>query len=809
MKSLRQWQLDSVSPFSPQLAADARLSQTYYHDDQVWEVSLSQGETPALSLQTGYGGRAGLASIVPMWLHEGRVIYQAQAYVQSPRLTAFAPGYFQFTAAIAPQLEVIAEYWAIESHALGGRYTITNNSQSEVTLRLDLLGFIGIGGKEQKLLLLPAPNGGAALGLGKVGNLEPAVVLEGAKTDPTGQLFSSKIGRDIVIESTKTITVRWVHAGLTSIENSIALAQKWLAADWDAAFSHLAAAAQSIPQIETGNPEWDAAIAFSYQQLVQAFLKPTSKLPQASFVAVRGAGNGFSARGDGGDHQRSWAGQTPVLAYPVGLGIASVDAGLAQGIIRNYLAVQKPDGWIDWKPGLGGQRQGILCLPILARLAWGIFQYTEDDVFLREVFPGLLKFLERWLMPDLDADGDGLPEWQSENQTGYVFMPTFAGWQSWGQGADIRLVETPDVAAYLLSEAKSLHEIAFYLHDKASQAKLDEHIIRLQSLLETLWKTGEKRYSYRDRDTHTITGSVNVVEDARGNDEIIPAERIDPPNRLIIQVSGGMDLSPRMTVRLDGFDATGETVSETITNEAFVWSHGRGVATSHSVFSQVDRATFDGLSRVYRVDIDTLDTTRLDINMLLPLWSAGIEPDRADEIIRLLTDTECFWRANGVTMNPATDVNFDPSNMNGSGGVWPFWNMLLGEGLIEYGALEQATDLVKRLLTVQSSALKQDKAFAEFYHSDEAIGLGEHGNINGLVPLHLLLRVIGIRIISAQKVWTGGPFLWETPVTVRQHGVTVTRQADGTHIKFPSGYVANLPVGEWQAVIDPTSESSE
>jgi hypothetical protein len=412
----------------------------------------------------------------------------------------------------------------------------------------------------------------------------------------------------------------------------LALAQKWLQQEWDNSFGQIDDAVQAIPVIETGDADWDTTIAFAYQQLIQAFLKPTASLPHASFVAVR-----QPERGAGNDHDRAWSGQSPTLAYLAGLGMASIDPTLAQGIIRNYLAVQQADGWIDGKPGLGGQKQGILCMPILARLAWGIFQYTEDAAFLGEVFPGLLKFFERWFQPDVDHDGDGLPEWQSENQTGYVFTPTFASWQGWGQGADIRLTESPDLAAYLLSEAKSLREIAYFLRDTAAQNQLDQRIAHLQNTLETLWLVAEKRFTYRDHDSHDHTTSISIIQDARGTDEMIPAEKLSPPNRLIVRVSGGMDLTPRMTMRLAGFNHDGQEVNEEATAEQFVWSHGRGVYTSRTVFSQIDKITFEGLSRVYRVDVQTLDLTRSDIHSLLPLWSAGITPERANDLIATVT----------------------------------------------------------------------------------------------------------------------------------------------------------------------------
>jgi len=803
MTTLRRWQLDSTSPFSLQIAADARLSQTDYADDQTWEVMLGAGEAPALALQTRYGGRAGLASIVPMWLHDGRVIYQTQAYPKPPVVTAFAPGYVRLEAALTLQVAVQAEYWVMASHAVGARYTLANADSAPVEIQLDLLGFVGSGGQEQKLRVISLPNGGRALSLGQVGNLFPIVILEGATTSPETTPSGSKISRGIMVEGRKKLAVRWVHAGLTDPSASIALAEKWLGQNWDTAFQQIEAAAQAIPTIETGNADWDATIAFSYHQLMQAFLKPTASLPHASFVGARQPERGFSPRGGGNDHDRVWSGQAPTLAYPTALGIASIDSTLAQGIIRNYLAVQQPDGWIDWKPGLGGQRQGLLCLPLLARLAWGIFQYTEDAAFLREVFPKLVLFFERRLKPDLDADGDGLPEWQSESQTGYVFTPTFASWQGWGQGADIRLVESPDLAAYLLSEAKSLREMAYYLRDSAHQSRLDEQITRLQHALDGLWNADEKRYAYRDRDTHTRSSSLNIFQDARGTDEMIPAEKITPPNRLIMRVSGGMDLTPRMTVRLAGFNHDGQEVNEEATAEQFVWSHGHGVFTSRTVFSQIDRITFGGLSRVYRVDVQTVDLTRTDIGSFIPLWSVGISAERAADLITLLTDPARFWRPSGLTMTPANDANYDPSNADGSGGTWPFWLTLMGEGFIEYGSYPAAYEILKKLLNVQVNVLKEKKVFSEYYHSDAPIGLGESGHVGGIVPVHLLLRVIGVRVISQAKVWVGGSFVWEQPVTIRQHGVTIRRTSEGAHIQFPSGYQTEVKGETWQEVIDP------
>lgn len=792
--TLRRWQLNATRPYSLEIAADARLSSTDYTDDQVWRLALGSGESPALALQTQYGGRVGLASIVPMWTLDNRVVYQAQGYAKPPVIVAFAPGFLQVQAAITPQIGIRAEYWVMDSHAVGARYTFANNSSQPLTLRVELFGHVGAGGKELKLGIMTLPDG-AALSMGKIGRLQPVVVMEGT----TNATSNSRIGRDLTIPAKGNITLRWVHAGLATMKESAALARQWLNENWTDAFKRIAEAAQAIPTIETGDDDLDAAIAFSYQQVMQAFLRPTSSLPHASFVAARQPDRGFSPRGDGRDHIRTWNGQAATTAYLTALAAAPVNAELAQGIIRNYLAVQQDDGTIDGKPGLAGQKQGALCMPILARLAWGIFQYTEDVQFLREVFPGLLRFFERWFVED--ADKDGLPEWTSEAQTGYPYFPTFAVTQPWGQHVSIQTVESPDLMAYLLSEAMSLREIAYFLNDQEHERSIDERINSLKAALESLWR--DDRYAYQDRDTHTTTASVTVLDGVPGNEEQFPAMTLSPANRLIVRVVGGLEHVPAMTLNLEGLDAVGQPVTETASSDEFIWTHGRGVYTSKTVFSEINRIWFDGLIQVYKVYVQTVDTTRLDINALLPLWSVGIPPERAAALVKLLTDPQHFWRENGVTMCSAQDPAFDPANADGSGGVWPFWLTLIGEGLIETGNDALAADVLARLLKVQVAVLKAQKEFSEFYHSDSPLGPGERGHVAGVVPLHLLMRVAGVRIISARKVWVGGTFAWSSPITITQHGVQVRRSAEGTRIQFPSGQVVELGKdASWQEVLD-------
>ena len=122
--------------------------------------------------------------------------------------------------------------------------------------------------------------------------------------------------------------------------------------------------------------------------------------------------------------------------------------------------------------------------------------------------------MPRWFADDMDADKDGVPEWQFERQMGYVAFPTFGRGRGWAQGADIQLFESPDLLARLLSEAAALRDMAEALQNDDSQAHYENELARLEMALDEMWVGG--RFGYRDRDTHLHGESVELLRDGAG-----------------------------------------------------------------------------------------------------------------------------------------------------------------------------------------------------------------------------------------------------------------------------------------------------
>lgn len=797
---MRNWQLSSGHPLALRLAADARQFYTDYTDDQIWDLSIGQGQSPALALETRFGGRCGLARLVPMWLLGDRVLYEAGQFAGPPVLHNFTPSYARITARPAPHLAVQAEFWVITSHVLGGRFTFLNESDKLIETGVDLFAQVMTESKAGKINILTLDDGQFALHMKQVGNLNPVVLMHAVKTSSKP---SPKLAARVSVPPGERTAIRWVHAARPDVRDSLALAYHWLyKEDWTAHLETVRVLADAVPEIETGDLARDAAIGFSHRVALGSIVGPTGELPYPSVVMARTPARGFSARGTGDDHYWQWAGQRMPETYLTALAIAPTSPYLAEGLVRNALAGQADDGFVDAHPGLAGQRSGSLCMPLLATLAWQVYGYTGRRQLLDDTFSGLVRFFERWFAPDVDADQDGVPEWQLVSQTGLVNNPTFAPSLAYSQQADIRFAETPQLVALLAREARSLLAIAKLLDDRAAAPRIQARLDSLLAALDDLWDDEAAAFRYRDRDTHNAPTGVFVAE-GPGDQVLIPSLELQPANRLVVRVNGGRDHQPTaLAVTLEGIGPDGEPIEEVLPAELFSWYRRGGAATSRHVYARIDRVTAEGLSRVYTLAVNSVDWTGMDVTQLLPLWAGLEDPRKVDGVISALSDPARFWQEAGVANSPADSATYDPTNQNGCGGVWPVWNALLAEGLLEAGRADLASEVFGRLLAAQTTTLKAESGFREGYHPSGRGGLGDRDYVTGIVPLHVLWRLMGFRIVSPDAVAVTGAFALPWPVRVRLHGVTVERTPKGAEITFASGTVKRFRSERPRLIVD-------
>jgi hypothetical protein len=788
---MRDWNLAPDDPLVLTLAADFRLCTPDYVNDQIWELETG-GDPPALALRTTYGLRARLMRLFPRFTLGTQAVTDPARFSQPPRLRRFYPNFLLLEFSPFPGVNVVAEYWAPDSHTTAGRFTVTNQTEAPLTLLLELCGQLTP--LEAGQNLAPIHMQSVNVLAGRSSDLAPVIFLTGGPRLGPGPYPS--LALDLGLDPAGSRCLTWTQAALASPSDSLNLARHTAARPWEAEQAHIERinAAQTV-DIHTGDPDWDAAFALSQKAAFSLFFGPNQNLPNPSFVLARQPDHGYSPRGDGADYSPLWNGQ-PLLEAAYLASLLPGAPGLAAGLVRNFLAVQAADGSVDWKPGLAGQRGRWLAAPLLASLAWQTYQHSLDADFLRAVQPGLQAFTQCWFDAARDRDQDGFPEWDHPLQTGLEDNPAFTVWQAGGQGAAISAAESPALSAMLYREILSQAHIAGVLDQPRERERLESSAEQLRLLTEACWDESAILYHYRDRLTHRSPAG-KALGRQTGIGKLALDRSFPAPVRLLVRIKLIGEATRRPQITLYGKEETTPR-SECLERMDFQWGPGLAVATSRQVYSRLELVEISGLQPRDQVTIQVMDFSSEDISLFLPVW-AGIPalPRLQALVSQTLFAAQRFWKPFGLPTCPSGISKTRPTAAermmeSACQAVHLPWNALIGQGLLAYGMQTDAALLTARLMSAVIQNLKKQHAFFRAYHAETGEGLGERNTLQGLAPLGLFLETLGIIIQSPTRLTLSGknPFPW--PVTVKYRGLTVTRQAEQTVVVFPDGQTLSL-----------------
>ena len=791
---MRQWNLKAGDPLTLNIAADARLGSTDYCDDQIWELSLRGGEPPALALQTTFGLRARSLRLFPRFTLDDQTRNDPDSFERPPVVHRFYPNYLELSFSPFTDIDVRAEYWVPESHAVCGRLHLANHASHVQELRLEWVGLLTPTEGEGQRMAVEEIQAAPVL-LGSSGNLVPLVFLTGG-AQPGTSVYPS-LSLSLSLPAGGVYLSIWSQAARQTPEESFALARRTAARQWEAEIARVERINAGEIEIHTGDTEWDAAFALSQKLAYGLLVGPTAKLPNYSFVLSRQPDQGYSLKGDGTDYSYLWNGQPSLEALYLSSLILPGAAEITMGLLRNYLATQEENGFVDWRPGLGGQRSRLLAMPVLCNLAWKTYEACGDTGFLHDVFPHLVKFLDAWFDPQHDRDGDGAPEWDHPMQAGTEDTPLFSRWHPWSQGVDIITAESPALNALLHVECQSLLEMARVIGDRKGVSLLRSRSKKLRSAVQNAWDEDAACYRYRDRDTHQSL-PLELLGERKGAGFALIDRQFDTPARLLIHVdtSGETTLHPILFVH--GSNTSSNHVVERIEPSQFRWYLGRARMTGERLYMAVEKVDIQGLApdddiRIYRAGYEGLD-----ISLLLPLW-AGIPKTRMARLMveQTLRNPATFWQPFGLPFCAEVPDQADASVCQA---VNFAWNSMVIDGLMRYGFTEYAAELMSRLMNAAIQNLKRDGAFRRGYHARTGSGLDDRNALTGLAPLGTFLNVLGVKVRSMQRVELSGynPFPW--PVTVKYRGLTILRQKEKTTIIFPDGQMITTHDGPTRIV---------
>lgn len=777
---MKEWTLSQSDPLHLNLAADARLGAPDYLNDHIWEVKLNGGTPPGVGVQTTFGLRARLMRLFPRFQRKDAWISDPEQFYKPPVVTRFYPNFLALKYAPYSGVDVIAEYWVPSSQVLAGRLTFANPSvlrESFIFEWIELLNHLGDG---QGVAV--TETGIIRILEGKTSELWPVCIMTGGPRAGSGPYAGLAFDIDLKPGDSRQFT--WALAALDSPQASLELARLTTARPWDAEIARieLVEESQSI-SILTGNPDWDAALALSVRAANGLFFPASTYLPYQSFVLTRQPENGYSVRPDGKGYNHLWNGQTVLDACYLYSVVGPGQADRLAGVVENFIASQTKTGAIDWKPGLAGQRARRLAQPMLANLAWKIHVERDDRDWIQKIYPILMDFLRCWFLPSSDRDQDGFPEWAHPFQLGLDEIPLFHPWAEEAQGVDPEAVESPSLAAMLYAECDALIKMAELLGHDDDAAWLLDRRETLRTELARNWSENRKSYSYRDAVIQDSPAGQSLLEITSSGTYPV-RESFSSPRRLLLRFHPLDEMTRQIQLSLYGETPDGPE-SEEIHPRDIHWLHGAGRYTTTHHFTRLIEVTARDFQPGDRCEIGTIDFTSEDISLLLPLWAGIPDEEQAKAIVEGPVLSR-YLQAHGLTVCPADRC---PPGSTFCGVHLP-WNQFIIEGMLKYGYRSEAAQITTILMNTVSASLKTTQSFWSAYHGETGHGLGERNTLNGLAPVGLFLRVLGLQKISPNQIIVDGLNPFSRPVTVQYRGTKLEFYSDRTQVTFAGGQSA-------------------
>ncbi len=775
---MRKWNLSSADPLSLTLAADARYTSPDYGNDHIWELEFGGGEPAALSVKTTYGLRARAMRIFLRFSEDGEIISDPASFPDPPLVSAFYANFLEIKFSPLKDLDITAEYWIPDSHSISGRISFANRSTEERRISFELAAVLSpIDGS----IFQPENIQGVNILAGKTGDLSPLLFLTGGPAHASAPHPSLNLNIDLATGGKRQIS--WAQAALEEKEESFELARKTLTRPWDAERARIELTnASQVIDIESGDRDWDAAFALSQQSAFRLLFDKSENFPHPSFVTARQPDHGNSLKGDGSDYAANWNGQTPLDTYYFANLLPGIPE-IGQGLVKNFITAQNENGIIDHKPGIAGQRSKILATPLLASLAWKVYEESQDNTFLAEVYPALQKFFWAWFDPEHDRNHDNLPEWDHPLQTGFEDHPLFNTWHAWARGVDITTVHSPALFAALYGEAKSLAKISEIVGQKNDIAVLNAQKELLLQGVQACWEPRSSSFRHLDRDSN-LAQRGKVLVRQKGGGEIKLKENFEKPIRLLIEIKPKDKATRRAGVEISEY-VTKAGDDEFLSPLDFKPTQAGSVATSKKIYTKIGKISMDDVGAEDKVIIRTVDLSADDQTQLLPLWAEMLDENQARTLVsRTIANAEKFDRPFGL---PACPSPLSQAATATCLSVHLPWNQLIAEGLLAYGYRKEATHLFVHLMHGILQNLKANNAFYQRYNAEVGTGIGERNALEGLAPVGLFMQILGVRIISPTKVRLEGenPFAWG--VTLRFRGLVIKREMQKTEITFPNG----------------------
>jgi hypothetical protein len=775
--SMRKWHLGSKAPYSIILAADQRISPVGYSNHQIWKLDLGNIEPPSIQLSTTFGFRAQNMRIFPQFTESHITVIDPANYVKPPQIEFFAPNYVSLDLEPFLGISVNMEVFIPDSQTIGGKFKIRNSGGKLRKLTFDLCALLNPDHEGQTIQ--PIKKEISSVLSGKTGGLHPVLFMTGGAEGTSSPYPSLRHSLDLKPGETREFS--WAMASLYGQDDSFRHARKTTSINWTALTQKIKMLSRRSIEIKTGDPGWDACLAFS-QNIARSLLIPSSgHLPHPSFVQVLHPDNGYSSTGDGTDYGHLWNGQSVFDVWSLASILLPSEPEIIKGFLKNFISIQKEDGYIDGKPGPAGQRQSQLATPLLAQIAEQIYQSDNDQKFLKEVYDAFLSFFFRWFTSDSQTGELHIPVWTSVSQSNFEYNPTFSHWEMSGQGANIQFALNPDLLTYLYLEAQALQKIARIIGK--GKSNLMNYQDSLKNWLQNSWDQKSGKFRYLDLESLKCQRGKNISTFKENGTHQIDFSS-ETPNRFLLQINTQDGLPSRVKVKIKGRDQNKRSITFSVEARDVNWILDRGTFTFPHLMTSISSIQINGLPDSGKIILRLINLQQSDHNSLLPISAGILSCSDVKKIIKKqLSAGKPFLKRFGI---PAAS-NQRNKDIESLKSIWLSQNHMIIKALYDQGFHQEAAEIFGSLMKAVSSTLKRGKSFHRFYNAEIEFASGESNIISGLPSITLFLHLLGLQIITPWKVGVHGfnPFPW--PVDVNFKGLHITTFSDHIKIQFPNG----------------------
>ncbi len=445
-------------------------------------------------------------------------------------------------------------------------------------------------------------------------------------------------------------------------------------------------------------------------------------------------------------------------------------------LLSDFYTNQKENGQIYWiQPAPSHTMQGT-AFPIAMDMALLIVQQTRDLDWLQSLYPKLKLGLLAWFADQNDKDRDGCPEWSHPSQAGMDEAILMDQYPLVFHPYHLNKMENPGLLSLLYDEQTSAATLADLLGLRQDAVLWRDSAENSLQHMKQFWQAHKKTYQVLDYKTHH-NQPAKMIHKGSGDARLVLQWQQTQLFRIQIVITLQEAYTRPIRIKIIG-SAQDERREETIHYAKLIWQKTQVVGITDAVYDNLEEIQISGLRAGETWVIQTLHFTYQDISMVLPYLhkNSGRKKEYLTHF-RAVLEQNC--QTYGLPLLQAPQKALHAHCVASIP-----WNSLLIEKLINHGELDSAVCLFEKIMAAGSLQLNQESSVSSYYDCQSGLGFGAINTLQGLIPVALFLRLIGIQKINHDEIIITHFNPFPDRFTVQYRGISLTLLPDKVELSY-------------------------